>query len=486
MPKRRARHYQPLTNAQNASAARPALTANSDIDLRYRASLGDVLGSLDAKRPAAWTQFGYKENPTFSDFYRAYERGGAGHGAIHRILDVCWREKPRIKQRDEDAETPWEEKVEGVLRSINAWQKLRDFDRRNMIGRYAGLIYRVADGRALREPLVRATRLVDLVPVYEDQIKVTAWDSDPQSENFGRPTMWQYRMRRPGEGDTQGAPDQWVDVHPSRVQILAEGAPGVDFFDGVPLLRAGFNALVDIEKISGGSAESYLKNSARHLVVEFAADATPENITRNADGSTGTKGVREVIEEQTQSLNRNIDASIVMQGGKVTTLQTHQSDPQPAFDVAGNLFAASVRVPFTILFGQQTGRLASDQDQKDMHARCRSRQVNDLTPMLTEFVRRMQAAGIIDAGDFEVEWEPLDTPGDDQKATVLGKVTAAMKQAFDAGLPPIFDGNELRGIMDFETIDTLDGLPDRPDLPDVPDDPEANPAPALPALRAAA
>lgn len=460
------------------------MAVNSDIDMRYRASLGDVLGSMDAKRPAAWTQFGYKESPTFSDFYRAYERGGAGHGAIHRILDVCWREKPRIKMRDEDAETPWEEKVEGVLRSINAWQKLRDFDRRNMIGRYAGLIYRVADGRALREPLVRATRLVDLVPVYEDQIKVTAWDSDPASENFGRPTMWQYRMRRPGEGDTQGAPDQWVDVHPSRVQILAEGAPGVDFFDGVPLLRAGFNALVDIEKISGGSAESYLKNSARHLVVEFDADASPQVITQNADGTASTKTVRSVIEEQTQSLNRNIDASIVMQGGKVTTLQTHQSDPQPAFDVAGNLFAASVRVPFTILFGQQTGRLASDQDQKDMHARCRSRQVNDLSPMLTEFVRRMQAAGIIDAGEFEIEWEPLDTPGDDAKADVLGKMTKAMKEAFDAGLPPIFDGDELRGVMDFEPRDTLDGLPEREEPEDVPDDPEATPA--LPALRAAA
>ncbi|MGE8444299.1 hypothetical protein [Comamonas sp.] len=40
-------------------------------------------------------------------------------------------------------------------------------------------------------------------------------------------------------------PEKWADVHPGRVQILAEGAVG-DFYDGVPLLRAGFNRLVDL------------------------------------------------------------------------------------------------------------------------------------------------------------------------------------------------------------------------------------------------
>ena len=427
---------------------------------RAREELLGVFGSLDAGRPNAWSSYGYKTTLAFDDFLQAYERGGPAHGAVHRILDKCWQERPRIKKPETDDETPWETKLGKLLAGINAWQKLRDFDRRNMVGRYAALIYRVADGKTLREPMQRAVKLVDIVPVYENQIQVTGWNSDPNSTDFGQPTMFQYRRRQPTAKDTQGQPDEWVDVHPSRVQLLAEGSV-TDFLDGVPLLKAGFNHLVDLEKISGGSAESYLKNSARTIVFQYDPTASVQAI-QQADGSTKT--VREIHEEQTRALNRNQDSSIVLQGGQASTLQTQISDPGPAFEVAANLFAASVQIPMTVLFGAQTGRLASDEDKADMIARCKSRQINELTPMLEQFIRRMQAAGIVEQGDFVIEWPPLDAPGDKERAEVLGKLTAAAQQAFQAGLTePLFDANELRGVMGFEPR-ADDGMPSEADL----------------------
>lgn len=432
--------------------------------------LAGFAGALDAKRPQAWLQYGYPDVVTFEMLLRAYERGGPAQGAVHRILDKCWQEVPRIKQPGADEETDWERKVMAALKPVKAWQKLRDFDRRNMVGRYAALIYRVGDGKALSEPLQRATRLVDIVPLYESQIRVTAWHSDERdADRFGKPAMFQYRMHLPTAQDTQGQPERWVDVHPSRVQILAEGSVG-DMFEGVPLLRAGFNHLVDLEKISGGSAESYLKNSARTLKFEFDPNANLQVITTNPDGTSSGKSAAQAIEEKAQKLNRNIDASIAIQGGKADTLQTQQSDPTKAFDVAANLFAASVRIPFTILFGQQTGRLASDEDKADMVARCRSRQINDLTPMLEEFVRRMQACGVIEEGEFEIEWPPLDAPGEKDKFELLGKAAAAMQQAFQAGLgEPLFDANELRGIVDYEER-ADDGMPAEGDPAESDDD----------------
>ena len=216
------------------------ITVNTS-DYAIRCAREDLVGwagALDAKRPRAWQQYGYPDTVTFQHLMNAYSRGGPGHGAVHRILDKCWQGRPRIKRPEADEATPWEGKLSKLLNGIGAWQKLRDFDRRNMVGRYAALIYRVADGLALDQPMVRARELVDLVPLYEDQIKVTAWHSDTlDADNFGKPAMFQYRMRRPHGVDTQGQPDQWVNVHPSRVQILAEGSVG-DFFDGVPLLPA--------------------------------------------------------------------------------------------------------------------------------------------------------------------------------------------------------------------------------------------------------
>ena len=421
------------------------VTNTYDLQLAREAVAG--FGSLDTKRPTAWTQYGYPTNPTFADMLQAYERHPAAHGAVHRLLDKCWQELPRIKNPASDEVTPWEQRVNAILRSTQAWAKLRDLDRRNMVGRYAAIIYRVADSKSLREPLERASRLVDLVPLYEDQLRVTMWDSDTTSATYGLPLMYQYQSRRVQTGDTQGQPIEWADVHPSRVQILAEGSVA-DMFDGVPMLRAGFNSLVDLEKISGGSAESYLKNSARTLVFQYDRDTAVQAIGENGERVS----VRQAHEEQARALNRNQDSSIVMQGGTAQTLQTSTHDPEPSFVVAANLFAASVRIPFVILFGQQTGRLASDEDKADFAARAKSRQSNELTPMLEQFIRRMQAAGIIEAGEFEIEWPPLDAPGDKDKLEILKGMTAAMREAFSSGVQGLFELDELRQAAGYEPI----------------------------------
>ena len=414
---------------------------------------------LDAKRPTAWQQYGYTDALSFDHFYRAYSRGGAAFGAVHRLLDKCWEQAPRIKRPDSDEETPWEKSLCAVLKSIKAWQKLRDLDRRNMVGRYAGLIYRAADGKRLSEPLEKAAKLVDVIPLFEDQLKVTRWHTEEtDADNYGKPAMWQYRRRAlSNQTDQQGKPDEWADVHPSRVQILAEGAAGGDFLDGVPLLRAGFNALVDLEKVRGGSSESFLKNASRNLNINFGPEASPQVITTNPDGSASGKTVRQVLAEQVDNLNRNIDAVLVTQGADAKPLSITQADPEPAWMVAANDFAASVQIPATILFGQQTGRLASDQDQKDWVARCKSRQVNELTPMLEEFIRRGQDAGWFEAGDFEIEWADLDAPTDDDKVARADKMANTNKTAMSYGSQPIYTDQEVRRAGGYhEPIDEAD------------------------------
>lgn len=452
----------------------PELIVNERDLIRARESL--LLGSMDAKRPQAWTQFGYPETLTPEHFLRAYLRGGPAHGAIHHILDHCWQEAPRIRLKASEDVSPWEERLAGILEKVNAWPKLQDWDRRNMVGRYAGLILRVADGKALREPLMRASRLVDLVPVYEQQLRVTGWDSDTTSPTYGQPAMWQYRRRLIDGTDKQVQPDEWQDVHPSRVIILAEGAVGDDFFEGVPLLQAGYNALIDLEKVSGGSGESYLKNSARTLRFNFSPDADPTKLVApKSDGSAVTPDdVKEALQERVDRVNRNIDGAIIGQGVEVDTLQTTMHSPRDAWEIAATTFAASVRIPFTILFGQQTGRLASDEDKAADNLRCKSRQRNLLGPAILELVRRLQGCGIVEPGDVVVEWAPLDSPGDKEKSDLAGKMAQINKDMLAAGLRPAFTENEVRAVMDYEEMEEDDlggeGGEDPPD-DDAEDDP---------------
>lgn len=425
----------------------------NEVDLiRTREARETLMGALDAKRPAAWAVYGYPQTITYAQALTAYQRGGAGYGAVHRLLDGCWTDGIRIKATGSDKEGAPEKQIKAALKKIRAWRKLRDLDRRQMIGRYAAIIYRVRDGKELREPMDGAAELVDVVPVDESQIKVTQWDSDPSSERYMLPITWQYRTRSPATSDTQGQPDEWQDVHWTRVQVFAEGVPGVNFFEGRSLLEPGFNSLVDLEKIQGGAAEGYLKNSARTLVFEYEKDAQVQ-----AMGSTGAAlSVRDAHNEMVRGINRSTDAAIAIRGGSASALQTSFPTPKEAFEIAAQSFAASVQMPYTILFGQQTGRLASDEDRKDFNDRIASRRHNELTPMLEEFVSRMQVAGIFPPGDFEIEWPALGVPTEGERIDLVSKMAGAVKTAFDAGFSqPLFDINEIRRVGGYEELELL-------------------------------
>ncbi|CAN5474400.1 hypothetical protein BH09PSE5_BH09PSE5_03440 [soil metagenome] len=126
----------------------------NELDLRRaREDLAGLCSSLDAKRPMAWQTYGYSQTVSFEMTHMAYSRSGAAQGAVHRILDMYWQDAPRVKSPAADQAGAWETRVDQILSKVNALAKLRKTDRRNLVGRDAGLVYRAADGKPLSAPL---------------------------------------------------------------------------------------------------------------------------------------------------------------------------------------------------------------------------------------------------------------------------------------------------------------------------------------------
>ena len=109
------------------------LTVNEADIIRAREAL--LSGSLDAKRPTAWAVYGYPDHVSFDQYRTAYERTGAGRGAVHRLLDGCWADGIRIKSPASDKESATEKQIKAAMKRVRGWAKLRDLDRRQMIGR---------------------------------------------------------------------------------------------------------------------------------------------------------------------------------------------------------------------------------------------------------------------------------------------------------------------------------------------------------------
>lgn len=82
-----------------------------------------------------------------------YRRNAAGFAVVHRLLDGCWQDYPVIVDGDESREAkktnPWEKNVTVFMKKW--WPKVKDADRRNMVGRYSALLLQIKDNRPWNE-----------------------------------------------------------------------------------------------------------------------------------------------------------------------------------------------------------------------------------------------------------------------------------------------------------------------------------------------
>lgn len=412
----------------------------------------------DTKHVRLWQETGYPEEITPEMFRFTYERDPAAAAGINRTLDKCWESWPEIIEYGEDDkdESAWELLARRIFRK--AWPFIKDADRKNLVNRYSCLIMQIADGRAWNEPVdtskTRRTKdkaIIRYLPVWEEQMSVSSWVTDETDDNYGQPAMWQYNQSVVGE-QTEGQPERSLDIHPDRVILLAEGSFDGALTSGVPLLRAGFNSLIDMAKITGSAAEGFLKNASRQLNVNYTQDnVTPLSLAQQMGTTLDDLG--DMLNEDVGRLNEAIDAAMFTMGADVKVLSVTPADPSPAWTVAANQFCASIQKPFTVIFGQQTGRLASDEDKYDHASTAKQRREGFLNHVIGNIVERFIRFGIMEEKEYEIKWDDLLAPSDSDKADLMSKLATANKSLYDAGQPMLFTVDEIRAAGGYEAID---------------------------------
>ncbi|MDU7480387.1 MAG: DUF1073 domain-containing protein [Hafnia alvei] len=416
----------------------------------------------NTKRTKLWDEFGYPETVNFDNYYRAYERNAVAHAAVHKLLDSCWTDNPTIidgaKKKEAEETTDWEESTTKLL--SKHWAKLKDADRRNLVGRYSAVLLQIKDGREWYQPvdknIVKALghkALVKLIPAWEAQIKPGNFDIDTQSDSYGQPVSYSFNEQPVGDDGTYGIVRS-VTVHPDRVIILCEGSEDENMLAGVPLLRAGFNKLLDIEKTSGGSAEGFLKNASRQLGIEFSKETDINSLIKQAKDE-GFDKLGDAMNDKIRRMNSGTDSALVMQAGQASVLSVAAADPTPTWTAAANEFSASIQCPFTIQFGQQTGRLASDEDKNEWAKRCNGRRWGFLTDYITRVIERFWALGIIEPptnGEVSLVWSDLLAPSEKEKIANMQAMADVAQKTQQAYGTPAVDANEVRAVGELEPI----------------------------------
>ncbi|EIC6850863.1 DUF1073 domain-containing protein [Salmonella enterica subsp. enterica serovar Johannesburg] len=410
---------------------------------RARMGLMAPTMGLDNKRHSAWCEYGFPEQVTYENLYALYRRGGIAHGAVEKLVGKCWQTNPEIIEGDDadesKDETAWEKKTKKVF-TKRLWRAFAEADRRRLVGRYAGILLHINDSRVWDQPVVRGKSLKKVTIAWAGSLTVSEWVTDQKSADYGQPKQWKYVESLPNGGTNQRF------VHPDRVFILGDYSN-----DAIGFLEPGYNACVSLEKVEGGSGESFLKNAARQLNVNFEKEIDFNNLASLYGVSIDE--LQDKFNEVAGEMNRGNDVLMTTQGATVAPLVTAVADPSATYNVNLQTFAASVDIPVKVLVGMQTGERASTEDQKYFNARCQSRR-GDLSFEIEDFSDKLIDLNIIDAvSEKTVIWDDLNEQTGTEKLA-NAKTMAEINQTFQgSGENPAFSREEIRTAAGYENVD---------------------------------
>lgn len=423
-------------NPKLTLAVNQALTERS-IGLMRASLLHGGSQGLDSKRSNAWCEYGFKENLEFRDFYNLYRRGGIAHGAVNKVVSTCWRTDPELIQGEEvdesRTETTWERSVKAVVRNGQFWKEFKEADKRRLVGRYSGLILHFKDDTEWDQPVVRGKALEKMTPVWQSALSVKEYDKET-----GDPTMWTYITF-----DRTGARLADTDIHPDRVFILGSWSA-----DAIGYLEPAYNNFVSLEKVEGGSGESFLKNASRQVNINFDPQVNLDAIAR-AHG-VNLDQLQEIYDQVTREVNQGNDTTIITQGATVNPLVAQVPDPTPTYTVNLQSASAALNIPTKILVGMQTGERASTEDQIEFRGTCQSRRENDLNYDIIRLVEHLMRVGTVNKTTvFTVVWDDLTERSTEEKLTNAKLMMEINTYAMSTG-GPLFDDNEVRVMAGFD------------------------------------
>ncbi|MXR83711.1 DUF1073 domain-containing protein, partial [Enterobacter hormaechei] len=281
-------------------------------------------------------------------------------------------------------------------------------------------------------------------------LTVGDWDTGLNSKTYGQPKMWQYAERLPNGSSRR------VNIHPDRVFILGDYSE-----DAIGFLEPAYNAFVSLEKVEGGSGESFLKNAARQLNVNFEKEIDFNNLASLYGVSIDE--LQDKFNEVAGEINRGNDVLMTTQGATVTPLVTTVADPTATYNVNLQTAAAGVDIPTRILVGNQQAERSSTEDQKYFNTRCQSRR-GDLSFEVEDFCDKLIELNILDpVSQKTVIWDDLNAQSDSEKLDAAQKMSQINSASIGTG-EQVFTGEEIRVAAGYE------GSPEP--LPEVDDDEE--------------
>lgn len=356
--------------------------------------------------------FGWPTKVSFELLYEAYCRDSVAEAAIEKTAAKVWETQPtlRLEGFTEGSDlTTTEQMVADHFKRIRFWQRLHEAEKRGLVGNYSGVILQIADNQEWLQPVSRAMgieKLVSIIPAWQGQLTVSEWYTDTSDELYGQPKMFAFNEASVGDNQNRS---RSVEIHPDRVVVWSDTGD----VDDTPLMRAGYNDLMDLQKIRGAGGEGFWKASKGAPILKMDKDARAKELAQMM--GVPVEELLTKIGDHLDEFNKGFHNSLVLQGMETSSLDVNLPTGDHSFMSSLSCFAASINMPVKILVGMQTGERASTEDAKEWAKTCKSRRDNHTIPNIQTIIERLASFGVIAESEWEVDWDDLTEANQTEK-----------------------------------------------------------------------
>ena len=409
-----------------------------------RQALNNALGYSFAGDRDVYEACGYKKDLTCQDYYSKYLRDDIASTIVDAYPEATWSGFPAVQEMDkenEKDETTFEKAWGSLVKALRLNSRFLRADRLTGLGHYAVLVLGFGGQEALSQPVAgKNNKLIYVQPYSEKNCTILKFNDDESDERFGLPEMYEITPRPLTEATHSSSVQSTFKVHWTHVIHLVEKPLDNEVY-GLPRLEVGFNRLMDILKIAGGSGEGIWRG------------AFPGHAAVAKDGFKFEEGQKEAMTAQFDEYRHNLRRILTVAGVDIKNLDTTPGNPKQAFDLQIALLSAAYRIPQRILTGSERGELASSQDESNWNRRVDERKEDFGTDVaLRPFIDRLIEFGALPAVDeYSIVWPSQDKKDPKVAADIAKTIAEAVKiyieGSVDLLIPPsVF----LRDILNLE------------------------------------
>jgi uncharacterized protein len=309
--------------------------------------VNDLAGLGNARDKAMFTQVAPVRRLTDGQLRNLYRGDDMAAKIVDAKPDEALKKGYELHVQDEDRQ--WDEaEVKAQLADLDALKRVRQTWQRARLYGGAALIMGADDGQPLDQPLredsIRALRWLQVVD--RRHLQAIEVDEDPESNDFGNPTLFQVTIQPKATGAAGAAP-QFLKVHASRMIVMR----GVEVDEETDLEGWGDSVLQRAHEPLRQFQNAWLASS--HLMTDMSQgvmviDGLWEMIANSP----------ELLEQRMQTVDRHRSASRMLLLNKSEDGdESFQRVATPLSGVPdmllqhGHRLSAAAGTPITILMG---------------------------------------------------------------------------------------------------------------------------------------